>query len=356
MKGLILCAGLGSRLWPITHTLPKHLIPLANKPVLFFIIDILSDIGISEIGIVVGKDKTSFQEALKQYSNKNIKFHYIIQEEPLGLANAVLKSREFIKNEKFLMVLGDNLYDPSIKKSINTIISSDYNCHVLINKVNNPSRYGIVKIEKDRIIDVIEKPTNPPTNLAIAGIYFFDSNIFTACENVKPSDRNEYELSDAIKWLIDKGYAISYEMFDCLWQDLGNPEDILIASQYLLSNIKPENNGIVDNASQLDGAVFIGNNSIIENCTITGPVTIGSNVIIKDASIGPYTSIYDNIEIINCHIRNSIILDNCSISNIHGVIDSSIIERDCILEGEKAECKTSILLLGKNSKILFKNS
>jgi len=354
MKGLILCAGLGSRLWPITHTLPKHLIPLANRPILFYIIDILVDIGIDEIGIVVGKNKSSFQEALKEYDNKNIKFHYINQEEPIGLANAVLSSREFIKNEKFLMILGDNLYDPSIKKAINNIVNSNFNCHVLINKVNNPSRYGIVKIEKDRVIDVIEKPNNPPTNLALAGIYTFDSNIFTACENIKPSNRNEYELSDAIKWLIDNEYAVSYEMFDCLWQDLGKPEDILIANQYLLSNIKSKNNGNIDKGSKLEGNIFIGNNSIVKNSVIIGPVTIGNNTIIKDAYIGPYTSIYDNVEIANCHIQNSIILDESIISNIRGIIDSSIIERCCIVKGDDYGTKTHKLLLGKDSKIMLK--
>ncbi|MBU5675084.1 glucose-1-phosphate thymidylyltransferase [Alkaliphilus sp. MSJ-5] len=356
MKGLILCAGVGSRLWPITHTLPKHLIPLANKPILFYIIDILVDMGIDEIGIVVGKNKASFQEALKEYDNKNIAFHYIKQEKPIGLANAVLSSREFIKNEKFLMILGDNLYHPDIKNAINNIVNSNFNCHVLINKVSNPSRYGIVKIEKDRVIDVIEKPNNPPTNLAIAGIYIFDSNIFTACENIKPSNRNEYELSDAIKWLIDNGYVVSYEKFDCLWQDLGKPEDILIANQYLLSNIKPENNGIIDKGSKIDGMVFIGNSSIVKNSIITGPVTIGNNTIIKDAYIGPYTSIYDNVEITNCHIQNSIILNESIISDIRGIIDSSIIERCCIVEGEKEETKTNQLLLGKDTKIKLKKS
>jgi len=355
MKGLILCAGVGSRLWPITHTLPKHLIPLANRPILFYIIDILVSVGIEEIGIVVGKNNSSFQEALKEYDNKNISFSYIIQEEPKGLANAVLSSREFIKNENFMLVLGDNLYDPSIKKAINTIINSNFNCNVLINKVNNPSRYGIVQIEKDKVIDVIEKPINPPTNLALAGIYTFDNNIFTACENIKPSNRNEYELSDAIKWLIDNEYTVSYEMFDCLWQDLGKPEDILIANQYLLSNIKSETSGIIDKGSKLDGNIFIGNNSIVQNSIIKGPVTIGNNAIIKDSYIGPYTSIYDNVEIVNCHIQNSIILDESIISNIRGIIDSSIIERCCIVKGEEDEIKTNQLLLGKNSKIIFKN-
>ncbi len=355
MKGLMLCAGLGTRLWPITLSLPKHLIPIANRPILFYLIDLFVKVNIVEIGIVVGSNENIFKEALKNYENKKVKFEYITQKKPLGLANAVLASRDFIKDDMFLMMLGDNLYDPAIENSINEVISMAGNCQIIIKEVDNPHRYGIVDIGNGQVLDVIEKPDNPPSNLAIAGIYVFDKNIFTACKNIKLSCRGEYEITDSIKWLIDNRFKVEYKKIDYLWMDLGKPEDILDANQYLLSNISSKITGTLDNNTKVNGKIILGRNSKIINSIIRGPVTIGNNTVIQNCYIGPYTSLYDDIKILNCEIQNSIILDGCVISDIKTTISSSIIERNSIIEGNISKGRVIKFLLGKNSVVKLNN-
>lgn len=351
MKGLILCAGLGTRLLPITLTLPKHLIPIAGRPILFNLIDLFVKVNILEIGIVVSNNEVIFREALKQYENKEVKFKYIRQENPLGLANAVSVSRSFINDERFLMILGDNLYENAIENPIIKIISKSGNCQILIKEVEEPTRYGIVDIINKQIVDVVEKSCEPPTNLAMIGIYVFDKNIFTACQNIEPSYRGEYEITDSIKWLIDKGFKIEYEKIDCLWRDLGTPKDILDMSQYLLDNIGDEISGTLDKITRVTGNLKLGRDSKIINSTIRGPVTIGCNTVIQNCYIGPYTSIYDNVKTFSCEIENSIILDNCTISDIRDTISNSIIEKKCVIRGSKDQKRENRLLLGMNSRI-----
>lgn len=355
MKGLILCAGLGTRLWPITLTLPKHLIPISNRPILFYLIDLFFKVGIVEIGIVVGSNEDIFKKVLTHYENEEVKFQYIRQDKPLGLANAVLVSKNFIKDERFLMVLGDNLYGFDIENSINEILAKTSNCQLLIKEVDNPNRYGIVDIDNKHIINVIEKPSNPPTNLAMAGIYVFDKNIFLACENIEPSWRGEYEITDSIKWLINNGFKVEYKEINCLWKDLGKPEDVLNANQYLLHYIDSKVCGTVDENTEINGNIKLGRNSRIINSIIRGPVTIGDDTIIENCNIGPYTSIYDKVELSKCAIENSIILDGCVISDIKSTIDSSIIERNSIIKGIKNQRRVNKFLLGRNSIVKFNN-
>ncbi|WP_066497421.1 glucose-1-phosphate thymidylyltransferase [Abyssisolibacter fermentans] len=351
MKALILCGGIGSRLFPITFSLPKQLIPLVNKPLLFYIIDSLIKADINEIGILVNDNMELFKESLKKYETEKIKLEYIKQEKPIGLANAVSSSREFIKDDDFIMILGDNLYDLDIKLLINEFKLNNSNCNLLLKQVDNPMRFGVAKTNNDYVVDVVEKPKIPTSNLAITGIYIFDKNIFAACENIKPSWRGEYEITDAIRWLIQKGYKVTYKMHEGFWKDLGNPQDVIYGNQYLMKGIMHYINGEIDAKSEISGNIIIGENSRIINSFIKGPVIIGNNTIIKNSYIGPYSSICNNVNIINSKLKNSIILEGCIISNIHTIIDSSIVAQDTIIKKSFKSKQSNKFLLGKNSQV-----
>lgn len=350
MKGLILCGGTGSRLWPITLSIQKQLIPIANKPLLFYILDSLLKANIKEIGIVINEHEETFRKILKKYEDDVI-IRYIKQEKPVGLADATYSGRNFIKDDNFIMILGDNLYELNIENSIQRFIDKKVNCHLLLKEVADPKRFGIANICNDSLIDVIEKPNIPPTNLAITGMYIFDKNIFTACKKIKPSWRGEYEITDAIKWLLNNEYKVSYEIFDGSWKDLGKPEDVLEANVNQLKKIRENVLGSVDN-SKVVGKIDLGSNSQIINSIVNGPVSIGENTIIRDSFLGAYTSISNNVKITNARLENCIILDGCRISNVNSTIASSIIERDSRIEKASSN-KGYNLLLGKNSRVLL---
>lgn len=353
MKGLVLCGGLGTRLWPITHSLPKQLIPIANKPVIFYIIDSLAEAGINEIGIVVSKNEQIFIDALNQYKNYDVTFEFIRQEAPLGLANAVYTAKDFLGQDDFVMVLGDNLYEVDIKSFIDEFNKEPMNCRILLKEVDEPKRFGVANIVDGILVDLIEKPKNPPSNLAITGVYIFDKNISDACMSIDKSWRNEYEITDAIKWLIDNGYKVEFDILEGWWRDLGKPKDILDANHHKLNHISTEMNGIIDEKSELTGSIIVGQNSKIYNSIIRGPAVIGDDTIIENSYIGPYSSISNKIRIINCEIENSIILDGSYISNVINVIDSSIIERNCVIIKEELHRKVNTFVIGKNSKIII---
>lgn len=353
MKALILCGGMGSRLWPVTLSIQKQLIPIANKPILFYIIDSLIESNMLDIGILISQKEDIYKEALNLYDKKDrVKITFIRQENPIGIANAVVSSRKFIEDEKFVMILGDNMYQLRLSDFSEGFISQKYNCKILLKEVENPSQFGVANISDGKIIDLVEKPNNPPTNLAITGIYAFDSNIFKACESIKPSWRGEYEITDAIKWLLDNGYSVDYDILDGEWRDLGTPEDILKENINKLMDIKDSVLGEVI-SSDITGKIVLGKDSIIVNSMIRGPVSIGDGVIIENSYIGPYTSLGNNISISNSHIENSIILDEANISNIKTIIDSSIIERGTVIKKSNQLRRANSFLLAKNSLVVL---
>lgn len=353
MRGLILCGGLGSRLWPVTLSLPKQLIPLAGKPILFYIIDSLIKANIDEIGIVVGNNEELFRNILdKEYSNKSLKFQYIKQNKPLGLSHAVLTSEDFLGDDDFIMVLGDNFYEIDILKLIDNFLRKGSNCHILLKEVEEPKRFGIADVSNGVIKNVIEKPKNPPSNLAITGIYIFDKNILKACKQIKPSWRGEYEITDAIKWLLNNKLKITYDITEGKWEDLGKLKDILKANKYKLDLIECDIKGEVINCN-INGKGVIGEKSKVINSNIIGPVYIGKNVLIEDSIIGPYTAIYDGVKIVSSNIENTIILDNCKIKNFDSKIKSSIIESECIIEKVQKDAKEYQIILGRKSKIVI---
>jgi glucose-1-phosphate thymidylyltransferase len=353
LKGIILCGGKGERLQPITYTTPKQLLPLANKPLLVYTIELLLNSGINEIGIVVNENnKSIFQSTLGRYFNHD--FQYIIQENPQGIGHGLLFAEKFVGNEKFVMVLGDNSFDTSLKKFIVDFITSKTNCKILLKAVDNPERYGVAYIGNDKIISLEEKPKRAFSNWAITGVYAFDKNIFKALREIKISSYGEYEITDAIKWLLQNGYDIDYEILEGYWRDVGSPKDVVEENINRLSFIHNDIKGELVN-SQISGKVHLEEGAVIYNSVIRGPIVVGESSIIKYSYIGPYTSIGKGVNIDKSIIENSIIFDDCVISGVDVPIENSIVGEGSIINNEKGFKKANRFVTGKNTKISLSN-
>ncbi len=327
-KGLLLCAGMGTRLRPITHTIAKHLLPAANRPIIFYTIDKLVAAGITEIGIVVGSNRADFLRDVGDGSRWGIRIEYIEQKNPLGTAHAVQVARDWAGADPFVMVLGDILIQQGLDQLFHTFESSRPNGILVVNRTESPELYGIVELQDDAIVGLEEKPAHPKSNLAVAGIYIFDETIFSAIDRVEPSPRGELELPDAIRMVIEDGGRIEPFMLSGWWKDTGRPEDILHLNRLLLMDM-PEASveGSVDRESTLDGNVSIAETTTVENSVIRGPVAIGKNCTIRNARIGPYTSIGADVTLENAQIEYSIVMDGASIRSVSKPIDGSLIGR-----------------------------
>ena len=243
MKALILSGGEGARLRPITHTAAKQLIPVANKPILFYGIEAIKEAGISDVGIVVGNTHQEIKEAVGKGEKWEIKVTYIRQEAPLGLAHAVKVSRDFLKDEPFVMYLGDNIIKQGVKSLVREFQQRSPHSQILLAHVENPQQFGVAELKKDKVVKLVEKPKEPKTDLALVGVYMFDYHIFEAVDNIKPSWRNELEITDAIQYLIDKNYLVHYHIIDGWWKDTGKPEDLLEANRIMLDGLEAEIEG-----------------------------------------------------------------------------------------------------------------
>ncbi len=349
MKALVLSGGRGTRLRPITHTSAKQLIPVANKPILFYGLEAIAECGIKDVGIVVGETKKEIISAVGDGSKFGIKVTYIDQPEPLGLAHAVKISEDFIKDEEFVMYLGDNLVKDGIKPFIENFKNKKPNSLILLAKVPNPQQFGVAELKDGKVIKLVEKPKVPKSDLALVGVYIFDKNIFKAVNSIKPSWRNELEITDAIQYLIDNGYTVDAHIITGWWKDTGKLEDILEANRILLDTLQPENFGKVEN-SKIDGKVVIQKGAEIINSTIRGPAIIGENSKIINSYIGPFTSIYFNTIIENSEIEHSIILENVKIKDIRRIEDSLIGQNVEIIKSEKKPVAYRIMV-GDSSRI-----
>jgi glucose-1-phosphate thymidylyltransferase len=328
MKGVILHGGFGTKLRPLTHTGPKQLIPVANKPISQYVLEDLRNSGIVEIAIILGN---IYQEKVREHYGDGQKFgvniQYIQQDEPKGIAHAVSLCKEFVENQPFIVYLGDNLIKGGISTCVKKFGNSKDDAMVLLCPVKNPQRFGVAKIDKNgKLVQLIEKPKEPPSNYALTGIYFFKPPIFEMIKKLKLSWRGELEITDAIQLLLENGYKVSYQIVQGWWKDTGTPEDILEANRLVLDELKPENKGKIENDCSIQGRIAIGENSIIkETALIRGPVIIGENTTIEaNVYVGPYTSIGNNCNIKKGEIENSIVMDNCTI-NINERITDSII-------------------------------
>ena len=353
MKGIILHGGHGTRLRPLTHTGPKQLLPIANKPMSEYCVDTIKDCGISDIAIIIGgigSDKV--KEYYGDGSKFNVKITYIKQDEPKGIAHAINLCKEFIGNEKFLTFLGDNIIQKPIKDISKKFEGSDNDAVILLCKVENPERFGIADIDNDKIIKIVEKPKIPPTNLAVTGIYFLSPKIFDVFLRLKPSWRNELEITDALQMMLEEGNKIGYEMITDYWKDTGTPEDIINANSQILANLISSNNGEIDETVKIEGSVVVGENTVIQsNSKIIGPVILGRNCIIKQESvIGPNTSVGDDVTISNSEISNSIIMSSCRIEGSLK-IKNSIISSNSQIVSNDDNGEGKIFLLGEGTKI-----
>ena len=353
MKGIILHGGHGTRLRPLTHTGPKQLLPIANKPMSQYCIESIREAGIMDTAIIIGGLGSN---KVKEYYGNGEKFGvnltYIEQDYPRGIAHAVNLCKDFVSNEKFVVFLGDNIIQKSISQFATNFERSNYDALILLCEVDNPSRFGIADVKDGKIIKIMEKPKNPPTNLAVTGIYFLTPKIFDIISKQKPSARNELEITDALEMLLKENDNISYDMITDYWKDTGTPEDILHANMQVLTKIKPYFYGKKEGDVSIEGSLMLGDGSLIKTgSTIKGPVIIGKNCLIEsNTTIGPNTSVGDNSILSNCDIENSIIMKDCKIEGDFKIRDSIISSNSQVHINEKTRPE-KVFLLGEGTKI-----
>jgi glucose-1-phosphate thymidylyltransferase len=353
MKGLVLSGGKGTRLRPITYTSAKQLVPVANKPVLFRVIEALVDAGIDEIGVVVGDTGAEVRSAVGDGSRWNVKITYIPQDAPLGLAHAVKISRDFIGDDKFALFLGDNCIEGGVSRLVAEFAAAtDRNAQIVLKQVANPQQYGVAELKPDGTIErLTEKPRQPRSDLALVGIYMFDQHIWEAVEAIKPSWRGELEITDAIQWLVDHGYHVHPYVHDGWWIDTGKRADMLDANRLVLEEITPHIAGFVDRDSQLVGKVTIERGAEIINSVIRGPAIIGENTRIVNSYVGPFTSIYHHCVIEESEIEHSIILENSEIIRIPHRLEDSLIGRNVKIHTSPMKPRAYRMMLGDHSDV-----
>ena len=352
MKGLILSGGKGTRLYPLTYTSAKQLIPVANKPVLFRVIESIRDAGISEIGIVVGDTASEIREAVGQGERFGVNVTYIEQEAPLGLAHAVQVSADFLQNDQFVMYLGDNVIQGGISDLVGDFATNEWNSQIVLTSVEHPEEYGVAELKADgSILRMVEKPKNPPSDLALVGIYLFDSTIMEAVNSIKPSWRGELEITDAIQWLVDNDRKVHPYIHQGWWIDTGAPHDMLEANDLILEELDYGIEGKVDQASTIGRRVKIEEGAEIINSVIRGPTIIGKESRIVNSYIGPFTSIYHHVTIENSDIEHSMVLEHSQISDIGARIQDSLIGRFVEIKRSPMKPKSHKLTLGDHSQV-----
>lgn len=351
MKALVLAGGTGSRLRPLTYTSAKQLIPIANRPILFYAIEAIRDAGITDIGVIVGETRAEVMAALGSGERWGVEFTFIEQDAPRGLAHAVMIAEEFIGGNSFLMFLGDNLIRSGVTRFVRTFMETGPNSLILLSRVPDPQRFGVAELRDGKVIRLVEKPKVPPSDLALVGVYLFDHHVFQAVREIKPSWRNELEITDAIQWLVEHGYRVDPYTVEGWWKDTGKPEDVLDANRLILETIEPLIAGEVSGDSQIIGRVIIEPGARVVNSVIRGPAVIGSQALIQDSYVGPFTAVSPQVTIQNAEIENSIVLDGSSIIRIPHRIDGSLIGRNAVVTHTGVKPKAVNMVLGDNSRV-----
>jgi len=351
MKALITAGGHGTRLRPITHTQNKHLIPIANKPILNYALEYVREAGIREVGIITNQAGAEVKEVYGNGKSLGLKIVYIPQEHPAGLADCVRIAEPFIGTDPFIFYLGDNIIVGGIRRFIEEFEKNQTNCHLVLAKVPDPERFGVPEIKDNRIISITEKPKKPLSDYAVTGIYLYDRTIFEAVNNIKPSARGELEISDAHQYLLDKGYKVTFSEITGWWKDTGKPSDLLEANRLVLDNISTAIEGKVDRNSRVSGRVIIRKGAKIINSNIRGPVIIGAGVKISNAYIGPYSSIDKNCEISDAEIEFSIVSCNCIIRDQKIRIEASLLGKNVQIVESQAKPFTNRFIIGDQSLI-----
>jgi glucose-1-phosphate thymidylyltransferase len=352
MKGLVLSGGKGTRLYPLTYTSAKQLIPVANKPVLFRVIEAIRDAGVNDIGIVVGDTAEEIRRAVGNGTRWGVNIRYIPQDAPLGLAHAVKISQDFLGDERFVMFLGDNVIQGGISPLIAQFGTSDYSCQIVLTQVSVPEQYGVAELdEKGRIVRLVEKPKQPPSDLALVGIYMFDPCIFDAVNSITPSWRGELEITDAIQWLVEHGCSVYPYIHRGWWIDTGKPGDMLEANSLVLEELVPRIDGYVDRSSEVDSRVTVEKGAEVINSVIRGPAIIGEDTRIVNAYVGPFTSIYHHVQVENAEISRSIVLEHSQIRDLELRIEDSLIGRHVIIQRSPIRPRAYKFTLGDHSQL-----
>lgn len=351
MKGIILHGGHGTRLRPLTHTGPKQLLKIANKPMSQYPLEYLRDAGIKEIAIIIGD---IYPEKVKEYygdgSQFGVKITYVFQDQPKGISHAVRLCKEFVGNEKFIVYLGDNILRKDLSEYKKAFESSQSDAFLLLCEVDDPSRYGIAELDGKKIKKIVEKPKNSPSNLCVIGVYFLTPKIFDIIDNLKPSWRGELEITDALQLLMESGSSIEYGRVTGWWKDMGTPNDILQANQLILDSIENKIESNIDNIAKTGNYIIGKNCTISRDSVITGPVVIGDNCTIgPTVRLGPYVSIGDNSSLKSCDIENSIVMQGSKINSRINIHNSIISEGSSIKNNPSG--KKYQFLLGERSQI-----
>jgi glucose-1-phosphate thymidylyltransferase len=353
MKAIILCAGRGTRLRPLTFSNAKHLIPIANKPVMFYGLESIIEAGITEVGVIVSENRSEFVRVLGDGERWGIHISYIVQEEPKGLAHAASVARDFCGDEPFLMYLGDNIFQTGMKEAVKLYMAHQPNAITFLYEVEDPRPYGVAELEGDRVVRVVEKPQEPKSRWILTGAYIFDPIVFEVIDQLEPSGRGEYEITDAIQGLVNRGARVMPHFVPGWWVDTGNSSDMLRANRLVLRQLESEiGTGVVlDEQSALVGDIVLGDGVEIRNSTVRGPAIIGPQSRILDSFIGSFTSIGRDVTIKHSEIEHSIIMDGCSISNVGGRIDDSVFGRNISLHREDSLPRAHKFLLADDSQI-----
>lgn len=351
MKGVILSGGIGSRLRPFTYTSAKQLIPVANKPVLFYAIEALRDAGITDLGIVVGGAKAEIGAAVGDGQAWGVKVRYLVQETPLGLAHAVGIARDFVGDDSFVVFLGDNLMREGLAGFVERFRASRPDALILLGRVTEPERFGVAELEGGRVVRLVEKPKLPASDLVTVGVYLFGQRVFEAIDAIQPSWRNELEITDAVQRLIDWGGNVEAHLVTGWWKDTGSPEDVLEANRFILEAIETSIEGCVDAASDTTGRVIVAAGARVMNSTLRGPAAIDRDAVVIGAYVGPFTSIGPGVSIVNAEIEHSVVMAGATIRDVPYRIDHSLIGRDAVITHAAARPRAMRLVLGDRSAV-----
>ncbi|WP_113701626.1 glucose-1-phosphate thymidylyltransferase [Nonomuraea lactucae] len=351
MKALVLAGGKGTRLRPLTHTSAKQLVPVANKPVLFYGLEALRDAGVTEVGIVVGDTAQEVRDAVGDGSSFGLEVTYIPQDAPLGLAHCVLIARRFLGDDPFVMYLGDNFLVGGIRDLVDSFRDGGHDAQILLTKVAEPQFYGVAELGPDgQIVGLAEKPERPRSDLAIVGVYIFSPVIHEAVRAITPSARGELEITDAISWLIQRGYHVHSHLVSGYWKDTGRLQDMLECNRIVLEQVEPEINGTVDGLSEITGRVVVERGAVVENSVLRGPIVVGANSKIVSSYVGPFTSIGPGCVVTNAEIEYSIVLDGSTVVGVSR-IGHSLIGRNVEVTSAEGAPNTHELMVGDHSKI-----
>ncbi|MDR8407488.1 glucose-1-phosphate thymidylyltransferase [Nonomuraea sp. 3-1Str] len=351
MKALVLAGGAGTRLRPITHTSAKQLVPVANKPVLFYGLEAIADTGIREVGLVVGDTQAEIEAAVGDGSAFGLEVTYLRQEAPLGLAHGVLVARDYLGDDDFVMYLGDNFIVGGIDGIVRRFARERPAAQIMLTKVSDPRQFGVAELdERGRVVGLEEKPVRPKSDLALVGVYLFTPAVHEAVAELKPSWRGELEITDAIQWLIEAGLPVESTVISGYWKDTGNVVDMLEVNRLVLESLEPRVSGSVDEASELIGRVVVEPGAVVTRSRVVGPAVIGPGARVEDGYVGPFTSIGADCVIARAEIEYSIVLPRSSIRGVSR-IESSLIGHDVEVTPASASPRAHRLVLGDHSKV-----